>query len=245
MLRFRQWLRIGEKRNMLVMDIEWIRKGLQKHGKTQRGLAVALGIDPSGVNRILKGTRLIKADELKTIADYLDEPLPPEALAGNRTAPPSSEALKADISIPLSGELPLSLPVYGVAMGGPGDAFYLNGQVVDYVRRPPGLALAPKAFGVYVQGTSMEPRYEEGDLVIVNPARPARVGDYALIELFPTSAEGEVVEVGPAFVKRLVRKTASEVICEQLNPRQEVRYPANHVRHIYRVLSIAELFGAG
>lgn len=57
-------------------QIEWIVQGLKKLGLTQAGLADAMGINASGVNRMLKGERQIKAFEVPTIAAYLGEPPP-------------------------------------------------------------------------------------------------------------------------------------------------------------------------
>jgi transcriptional regulator with XRE-family HTH domain len=55
---------------------DWLRRGLDKHGKTQQGLADALGIDRTGVTKMLSGKRSIKADELELISAYLGEPVP-------------------------------------------------------------------------------------------------------------------------------------------------------------------------
>lgn len=60
------------------MLTEWIRRGLAKPGKTQRGLARALGLDPAGVNRLVHGRRQIKVGELAATERYLEEPAPPE-----------------------------------------------------------------------------------------------------------------------------------------------------------------------
>jgi phage repressor protein C with HTH and peptisase S24 domain len=73
------------------MDIvAWIRRGLGKPGKSQRGLADALGIDPAGVTRLLKGERQLKATEIAKVARYLGEavPMPPVrgALSGGAVA---------------------------------------------------------------------------------------------------------------------------------------------------------------
>ncbi|MGE5537311.1 MAG: LexA family transcriptional regulator [Gemmatimonas sp.] len=66
------------------MDIvAWIRRGLGKPGKSQRGLATALGIDPAGVTRLLKGERQLKAAEIAKVASYLGERPP---LAGRGVA---------------------------------------------------------------------------------------------------------------------------------------------------------------
>ena len=59
-------------------DLDWIRAGLGKAGKTRTGLAAALGRAPSAVTALLKGARKLKADEIARIADYLevDPPTP-------------------------------------------------------------------------------------------------------------------------------------------------------------------------
>ena len=57
-------------------DIEWIRKGLAKKGKTQTGLARAMNIAHSQISRLLSGDRQLKAREIPVIAAYLEE-LPP------------------------------------------------------------------------------------------------------------------------------------------------------------------------
>ena len=54
----------------------WIRAGLDKSGKTQTGLAAALGIDRAQITRLLKGSREIKVRELPLIAAYLESPPP-------------------------------------------------------------------------------------------------------------------------------------------------------------------------
>ena len=56
--------------------IGWIREGLGQPGKTQTGLAHALGIDRAQVTRLLQGRRELKQREVKTVAEYLGADLP-------------------------------------------------------------------------------------------------------------------------------------------------------------------------
>jgi transcriptional regulator with XRE-family HTH domain len=60
----------------MATEIDWIIDGLKKPGKSQRGLARALGTDASVVNRIVQGTRQLKAAEISPIAAYLGVPVP-------------------------------------------------------------------------------------------------------------------------------------------------------------------------
>lgn len=59
-------------------DLDWIRDGLKKPGKTQAGLAAAIGRSPSAVTALLQGSRDLKAREISKIAQYL-EVSPPHA----------------------------------------------------------------------------------------------------------------------------------------------------------------------
>lgn len=244
------------------MEIDWIREGLKGQGKSQRGLAQALGINPSGVSRLLAGARALKLDEIGKIVAYLGtaprgwtvttaglEPagifgaalLEPGSL-GNAEGEPSPEAGssigRAQHDLPALHGLSRDLPVLGTAVGGDGGRFDFNGEVVDYVRRPPGLDHAQGAFAIYVQGDSMAPRYEEGELVFVHPGRPPRPGCDVVVEL--VGSEGEP---GQSLLKRLLRRTADRLELSQFNPPKEFSVPLKKVKAVYRILSAAELLG--
>ena len=49
---------------------EWVRVGLSAPGRSQSGLARHLNIDQSAVNRLVKGTRGVKAEEVPLIQSY-------------------------------------------------------------------------------------------------------------------------------------------------------------------------------
>lgn len=55
---------------------EWLAKELDVRGKSQAGLAEAMGKAPSAVNRIISGERQIKAAEVPVILEYLRSPSP-------------------------------------------------------------------------------------------------------------------------------------------------------------------------
>src|SRR5947209_9304674 len=59
------------QKNTWMDELDWIRKGLEKPGKTQTGLARAMGVAPSAVTQMLKGQRDLKYRELRPVIDYL------------------------------------------------------------------------------------------------------------------------------------------------------------------------------
>ena len=57
------------------IDREFFETRLRRLGISQRGLAKLMGVDASALNKIFRGTREIKVDELKRLAAVLQIPL--------------------------------------------------------------------------------------------------------------------------------------------------------------------------
>lgn len=145
-----------------------------------------------------------------------------------------------EVDLPAAGTLPRDVPVLGVTVGGEGGDFAFNGQTVDHVRRPPGLANVPSAFALFVANDSMVPWKEPGELVYVEPNRPAKVGDYVVVELKATR-DGEA---GVCLVKRLKARSVSKLTLQQYNPPNDrIEIPVSKIRRVYRVKPLEELVG--
>lgn len=171
----------SELRNTSRMDARsWIIRGLELPGKTQRGLARALNIDPAGVNRLLKGTRQLRADEVPKAAHYFGEDAPEGLRAitgdtgGEHQDTPSTSASQTVIEIDVRG---------GMGGGGEGGVEYTpdgNGGLQagdavagswdfppEYLRHE--LRVTPDQTRIIeVQGDSMEPTLRSGDRVMVD-----------------------------------------------------------------------------
>lgn len=128
------------------------------------------------------------------------------------------------------------LRVLGMAECGPDGWSLFNGDVVDWVARPPNLAGAKDAYAVYIMGDSMEDRYHPGELAFIHPGKPVTPGAYVLVQKQP-KAEGETPL---AVIKRLVKRSGGKVILEQLNPRKTFTLPAEEVFSIHRVVGSGE-----
>src|ERR1051325_1905323 len=117
------------------------------------------------------------------------------------------------------------VPVMGIAEGGDEGWSLWNGDIVDYIQRPPTLSGAPQGYATYVFGTSMEPRYHPGEIIYVHPGRPVTVGSYVLVQV-RAKHEGEPPG---ALVKRLSRRTAQKIVLEQFNPARTFEIPIRDV----------------
>lgn len=113
-----------------------------------------------------------------------------------------------------------------------------TGGPVDYVRRPPGIQSNRAAFAMYVENDSMSPRYEAGDLVYLDPNRPPVIGSDVCVER--KMADGSATE---AYIKRLVRRSATYIRLQQFNPPDTFDLPVSEVVRMVRVLSLSELLG--
>lgn len=212
------------------MDHQWIRAGLRTPGKTQRGLADSLGIDASAVSRLLNGTRQLKAAEVVTIARYLGI-VPPAELVPIE-GPDHGAAPLAYAPSAMHG--PRDLPVVGTAVAGKDGMFLMNGQVHDYIERPPSLQGVAGAYAVYVADRSMEPRYFAGETLHLHPGRAVVQGDdvFVVVQLKP-DAEGEAPK---ALVKQFLRRTPTKLVLRQYNPPTDLEFANTEVASVHLII---------
>lgn len=129
------------------------------------------------------------------------------------------------------------MDVRGVTVGGD-DTFFYFGDVIDQVRRPPGIRNAKNVAALNVAGESMVPRFNTGELIYVQQRMPAP-GDDVVVELYPET-EGEP---GKSFLKQMVRKTGLRLYCKQHNPPTDIEFDMGEVKTIWRVLTLRDLLG--
>jgi phage repressor protein C with HTH and peptisase S24 domain len=163
-----------------------VRKSL---GLTQSEVARRLGWSPPNYARIEQGRVSPSFRSLVSIAHALDIPI----------AELASERAAAD-----------NIPVVALASAGPGmpltEEGYPVGTGMYLVERPPHFN-DPNGFGVEVSGDSMVPKYEQGQVVMVDTRKHAVGGDYAVVGLV----------TGERYIKRY-REASGRVILESLNP---------------------------
>jgi hypothetical protein len=116
-------------------------------------------------------------------------------------------------------------------------AFYLNGQTIDHVPRPPGLANRQDVFALRVANLSMWPKFRDGERVYVDTKRPA-IEDFVVVELHP-AIEGDP---GKAYVKMLVARDGKKLTVEQFNPPGRLEFRNDEIKRVYRVIPNEELW---
>ena len=69
-----------------------------------------------------------------------------------------------------------AIPIRSAARGGGEQEMFLGDGPIGYTPRPANLAGVRDAYAIYMIGDSMEPRYEQGWLLHVNPFKPPTRG---------------------------------------------------------------------
>lgn len=225
---------------------EAIRKARKSKRLTLTALAEQLGVsypavqqwevgktDPSTEN-LLKVSRLLGVDFLKF------EPADAESESVVPLPSPNVDFSKAEDAPPLhmfGG--PRNIEVKGTAVGGSGGDFEFNGDTIDRVPRPPGIANREGVYALYVESDSMYPRFNPGRRLYVDPHRKPQPGDDVIVEMYPE----EDGVAGQGFIKTLVKRTQSKLIVEQFNPPKQIEFDLTRVKTLHRVIPVDELLG--
>jgi phage repressor protein C with HTH and peptisase S24 domain len=201
------------KEEVATMDygerIAAVRKSL---GLTQVEVARRLGWSPPNYARIEKGRITPSLKSLEAIAAVLDMPLS---------------------SLTTEGVLPEEVPVIAFASAGEAVEFtdqgYPAGGGMYFLPRPPQFT-DPNGFGVEVAGDSMVPKYEDGQVVMVDTRKRPVSGDYAVIGLMN----------GEKYVKRY-REAGGLILLESVNPLYPpIAVQPHEVRFAYKIVWVKE-----
>ena len=187
---------------------------MQKAGKKPVDIARHLKISKSAISQWFakdtgpKSVRLsVLAAFLGTSVDYLITEPDGGPFAGPGRGAPTPSFDRPDLA------------VFASAAGGPEGAWVLSGDAIAWIQRDQRLQGVRDAFACYVVGKSMAPAYEQGNLLLVNPAVPPNAGDDCL--LIQEAADGARY----ALIKRLVRFNSTAWTVKQWNPDKTFTLP--------------------
>ncbi|MDA8048874.1 MAG: helix-turn-helix domain-containing protein [Rhodospirillales bacterium] len=218
-------------------------------GLTVAELAHRAGLENSTVHKVVSGKRKVSDRLADPLAKALQ--VPREMLYARTGRPISPTGVPTEpesaAESPSSGRQPSSastlsrdVPVFGTAQAGPEGAFHLNtGEPIDWARRPAGLIGVKGVFAIYVEGDSMVPWRQPGERVFVHEKRPPAPGCHVIAEVWSPDPG----HPPRAFLKRLLRRTATRVELEQYNPPKTIEVEAERVGRLYRVIEWEEVQG--
>jgi phage repressor protein C with HTH and peptisase S24 domain len=225
------------------MTPDQIKEALERHRVTQTRLAQAAGIEVDKLNKVLAGRRRLQLDENAAIESFFrgfdsggDDSAHASGFSEERLPAPNLRAAP----LPPRPDRQNKVPLLGSGQAGVDGVFeFNNGEPIDYVDRPLGLAGKARIYCIYVDGDSMEPAHLHGDLLFVDAARKPFPGRDAVIELNPESDGAP----GRAFIKRIVKLAPDYVELFEFKPKERTfRLARAKIRNLHLVLKNTDMY---
>ena len=174
-------------------DFSTVFKNLRKDNNlTQAELAKKLGVAPSTVGMYERGQREPDFETLEKIANCFSVNM--NTLLGKE----KDLSVSAGIKIPVLGKVAAGIPITAVE------------NILDYEEISPEMASSGDYVALKIQGSSMEPRMYEGDVVIVRVQSSVEHGEVAVV----------MVDGSEATVKK-VQFQSSGILLQPFNPSYE------------------------
>lgn len=163
----KQMVTIGEK----------IAKLLEEKNMTQRDLAKLINVTEVTIGRYINNTREPKGSVLKDIADALG--VTSDYLLTNKKILKDQFRSSDEFSKSILSRLGVKIPVLGkVAAGVPLEAIQ---DIEDYEEITQEMARKGEYFALKIKGNSMEPKFTEGDVVIVRKQSDVESGEIGVV----------------------------------------------------------------
>ena len=139
--------------------VELVKKLTEEQGMSMSELARRVGTAKSAISRYFNGTREFPLNKVEEFASALHTT--PDFLLGMEYEPQPPQGLK----IPVLGTVAAGIPISAVE------------DILDYEEVPLSWENQGEFFGLRIKGDSMQPKMDDGDVVIVRQQSDANSGD--------------------------------------------------------------------
>ena len=172
---------------------ENFRKYLDASGLQQKEFAKKIGVSATAVGCWYNGTKIPRMDKIELISKFFNIQKS-DLLESNKN---TSGAVK----IPVLGTVIAGIPMEAVE------------NIIDYEEISPQMASTGEYFCLQVKGQSMEPKFSEGDVVVVRKQPDIESGDIAIV----------LVNGNEATIKK-VKKQSDGIMLIPLNPAYDTMF---------------------
>lgn len=221
-----------------------LRVAIEHSGKSMREISLKIGKNASYIEQFIKRGSPAVLPELvrKTLTDYLQ--IEEHLISGmseqsaiydhqpplRSAAPPVANVnLYTHYAVELKSGM---LPLFSAVQGGGGEML-INNTPESWIDRPGQLRGISEAFALRVVGSSMYPKYNNGDIVLVNPNKKPAAGNYVVVSL--RGASGEI-----GYIKQLVKIDKEKLTLKQFNPEKTLSFAASEITAICKVVGSME-----
>lgn len=141
-----------------------LKRYLKIKNKNQLELSEDLGFKQSTVSDWMNAKKYPRIDKIQILADYFD------IMKSDLTEDKGfSSFSKRGVMVPVLGKVVAGIPIEAIQ------------DIIDYEEIDAILAKTGNFFALQIKGDSMEPRMQEGDVVIVRKQETADTGDIAIV----------------------------------------------------------------
>ncbi|MDL2310981.1 helix-turn-helix domain-containing protein [Peptostreptococcaceae bacterium OttesenSCG-928-C18] len=147
-----------------------------KKNLTQKDLAKELNITKAAISNYERGRRKPEYETLKKISDFFGVDI--DYLYGQTTQSNRKESVR----IPILGSVIAGTPVEAIQ------------DILGYVEIDSSLAQTGEYFALKIKGESMEPRFLEGDTIIVRKQQNVESGEIAVVIINGNEATVKIVQ---------------------------------------------------
>ncbi len=169
--------------------VELVKKLTEEQGMSMSELARRVGTAKSAISRYFKGTREFPLNKVGEFASALHTT--PDFLLGMEYEPQAPQGLQ----IPVLGTVAAGIPISAVE------------DILDYEEIPQSWQNQGEFFALRIKGDSMQPKMDDGDVVIVRQQSDANSGDTVIV----------LVNGDDATCKKL-QKTENGIMLVSTNP---------------------------
>ena len=176
-----------------------IRELRKAAGLTQQELATYLGVNQTAISQWERevtspgGELLVELSRFfNASADYI------LGKSEDRTVSPSLSS--NSVSIPVLGDVQAGLPMEAIE------------NIIDYEEIPESMTRTGEYFGLRIRGSSMEPKFSEGDVVIVRKQPTVESGEIAVVLVNGDSATIKKIKRSAAGITLIPTNQAFEPI---------------------------------
>ena len=223
-------------KNQLVKRIE---ERLESVGLKPSAASIMAGLSKDAIRNLQRGgSTSMRAESLEALAPVLQTSVewlvtgdtPDETKDENAPASRSGKTTTEK-----SGRI-YTIGIYGKAAGSILGADILSPTPLDEQPVSFSVFQIKDAYGLWVEGDSMSPKFKHGEPIIVAPHRPKKSGDYVVVQVMQ---DGEL----RALVKKYISFDEKTLRLEQYNPAGTIEIPREVVFRVDRILEPYETWG--
>ncbi len=139
-----------------------------------------------------------------------------------------------EVSNVIQAEIPVNLPVFGMpTLCGKG--VYISNKFASTTERPDYLKDSPNGYACFVVGNFMQPRFNHGELIYIDPSKKVVMEDEIIISTFVNEQEF-------AELKCLISEEDDYFLCGTYDSDETTKYKKSEVGRLHSIVGMRKIY---